>query len=429
MALAISLAAQMRVDAMESTFLVGILYTWIPRIRNRVWLVSLSTALWMFSWGMCFTPSSLGLGHKAGEGTTSNKQVPVWRVDLRSVGFTGFSPKQDTWSIHLEPNPLSFTDTKVLVATFITREDVTTLARRDQPGEPLPLRLHGIFLDADVGKVRTTKEWSITRPHGGIVAAGEGRFLVLTPDLVAVYSPAFDLVRKFKLSAEQQSHLWDFHVSPSGKSILVEYQDQGGEFQWLDTDSLQPQPAWREILTQVAVSDNGLAFEHNPGPTSAVSHIVLFRQRDGTERTVCRVLVRQMNSRCDDPEFISNDIIALLGFHEFTLVARIGGDPLLQASFRQDEWLGFHLYPSADGKRLAVTIWEHQGGSALFDIDSRNVLKRIEVYDVSNPTPIYTLDAKQQKIKYVSGVALSPDGSLMAIMADGVVETYQLPGH
>lgn len=383
--------------------------------------------MWIFFWGILLTRSSLGLGHKPERKAASGADSPVWSVDLRSVGFTGYAPKQETWGLNLRPNPLYFTDNKVLIATFITREVVTTLARRDQPGESLPLKLHGIFLDADTGKVQVSKEWPITRPRGGVVASGDGRFIVLTPGLVALYSPSLELVKDFKLSPEQQSHLWDFHVSPTGQSILVEYHYPDSSFQWIDAGSLQPQPAWKDLLTHVFIFDNGLAFEQNPNLTSGVSHKVLIRPRDGPERTICRVLTGQVNSSCGDPEFVSDDVLALTMPHGLTLVPKSGGDVLLKASFRDDEWLGHPLHPSADGKRFAATLWEHKGGSALLDIGFHSVLKRIEIYNLPNPHPIYTLDAKQRKIKDVSGVALSPDGYLMAILTDGVVEVYQIP--
>ncbi|HEY6763287.1 MAG TPA: hypothetical protein VI386_00830 [Candidatus Sulfotelmatobacter sp.] len=285
-------------------------------------------------------------------------------------------------------------------------------------------------METGTGKVRASKEWPITRPGGGVVAAGDGRFAVLAPALITLYSPSLELVKDFKLSSEQQSHLWDFHLSTTGKSILVEYHYPDSSFQWIDAGSLQPQPAWRDLLTHVSIFDNGLAFEHNPGITSGVSHIVLIRQRDGPERTVCRVLVGEVNRNCGNPEFISNDVLALLTPHGVTLVPKTGGAALFKTSFRDDEWLGSRLYPSADGTRFAVTVSAHKGGSALLDIGFRNVLKRIIVYDLPSGKAVYTLNAKQQKVEDVSGVALSHDGSLLAILSGGLVNVYKLSsGH
>ena len=352
---------------------------------------------------------------------------------MRSLGYTGLAPKQEQAGFHLRPNPLCFSEDKVLIATFITREDVTTLARRNEPNATLPLRLHAIFLDAEAGKTRHTKEWSITRPRGGVIAAGDGRFAVLTPAMIALYSPNLELVKDFKLSSEQQSHLWDFHVSSSGKSILAQYQYLGAHYQWLDSDSLEPQGAlWSESLPVLSISDDKeiASFRDTYVKAKGIDIFeALIQPRDGPQRTVCRVLAGQAGS-CGEPEFVSNDLLALWMPHGFRVVPKTGSDALFKASFRNDEWLGLPLYPSAGGKRFAVTVWEHKGGSAFFDIGFHSVLKRIVVYDIPSRQPVYIFDARKQKTKDVSGVALAPDGSLLAILIDGVVQVYQLPsGH
>jgi hypothetical protein len=396
------------------------------RFQFRLRLALSSVPLWIFFLGMSLTLSSYAVIHKAEGKAASGAGSPVWRFDLRSVGFTGFMPKGEQWGLHLRPNPLCFADNNALIVTFITREYVTTLARRDQPSES-PLMLHGIFLDANAGKVRTTKEWSITRSRGGIVPAGDGRFAVLTPAMIALYSPSLEFVKDFKLSSEQQTHLWNFYPSPTGKTILVEYHYPESSFQWIDTDPLQPRPTWSDRVPSDSISDSEIAFARETfvKSTGFVDEVLL-RPRAGPEQTICRGIVGKGDS-CGVPQFLSNNVLALLMPHGVSVVPKTGGDALLKASFRDDEWLGRPLHPSVDGKRFAMTVWAHKGGSAFFDIDSHSVLKRVVVYDMPSRQAVYTLDAKQQKIKDASGVALSPDGSLLAILTDGILEVYQIP--
>jgi hypothetical protein len=221
-------------------------------------------------------------------------------------------------------------------------------------------------------------------------------------------------------------------VSPTGKSILVDYHYPEASFQWIDAGSLQPQPAWSDGLDISSISDNGVAFARNPEiKSNGVSHEVLIRSRDGSERTVCRSFVGHRLDSCGDPKFLSNEVLALWEYHEFSVVTKTAGEALFKATFRDDDWLGSRLLgsplrPSADGKRFAVAVWAQKGGSALFDISSHDVLKRIVVYDLPSRQAIYTLDAKQQKIKDFSGLALSADASLMAILTDGIVEVYRV---
>jgi hypothetical protein len=426
---AISAVAQMKADATEYIFHPRALCIWIRRIHSRVHLRSLSTVLWILCWVILLTPLFRGLGHRPEEKITSGTGRLAWSIDLRSVGFTDFAPKQEQWGLHLRPNPLCFTDNNVVSATFITQEQTNDLAHRDQPDEALPLRLHAIFLDAESGKVRASKEWFLTRPRGGVIAVGSGRFAALTPAMIAVYSPSFELEKDFKLSSKQQSELWDFRPSPSGKSIVAEYHTAQSYFQWIDTNTLLPRSTFIPNVS-FSISDDDVVVWRNPYIKSKGSLTeLLIQTADGPWRTICRVLNGQDDTCSGRPQFLSNDLLALVMPHGFNLMLKTGGDAFFKMSFHKDEWLDCPLYPSRDGKRIAVTVWGHKGGSAILDTSSRSRLKRIEIYDLSNLHAVFTLDAKQQKIQNVTGVALSPDGSMLAILTEGFVKVYQLPLH
>jgi hypothetical protein len=249
--------------------------------------------------------------------------------------------------------------------------------------------------------------------------------------LVALYSSKFEKLQTLSFSSEQQSHLWDLYASPSGKSLLAEYHYPSALYQWIDASSLQPQPAWKDerLPSAVSISDGGLTFFSQEFIKSQNVYInrVIVKSRTGSERVICHEIGQ--GAGCGVPHFLSNELLALWMPHGVSVVPKVGGSPLLAVSFRDDEWVGQMLYPSSDGNRFAVTVWAHKGGSTLLDIDYHTVLKRIEIYDVPHSHPVYTLDAKQQRLKDVSGVALSPDGSLIAILTDGVVEVYRVPSH
>lgn len=191
---------------------------------------------------------------------------------------------------------------------------------------------------------------------------------------------------------------------------------------------MHTEPPWNDSLPGASISDGELAFSKSPyiKSNNAFVHEVLVKPRNGPKQTVCREIAEQDDNCSGIPQFLSNEVLALWMPHGLRLVSKTGGDPLLKINFRDDEWLGRSLYPSSDGSRFVVTVWAHKGGSAFLDVDYHSVLKRIVVYDLPSRQAVFTLDAKQQKIKNVSGVALSPDGSMMAIMTDGVVEVYQI---
>jgi hypothetical protein len=381
----------------------------------------------MLSWATLPTLFSPALGHNDSQlGLVRHQAVLVWQFDLRSAGYTGIAAMREQWGLHLRPNPLCFTENNVLIATFVTHENVPVLVERDQKDKQSPLVLHAVFLRTDTTKVQATKLWPLTHPHGGVVSAMDGSFVVLTPAMIALYSADLRLLRQFDLSAEQQSHLWTFHTSPNGKSILVEYHYPEAYFQWVEFPSLQPQSLWHDSLPGVSVSNKNMAiFKETFTKETGLVHKVLVRSSNGSEQTLCRSGDRQ-SENCGLPQFISDDKLALLTPHSLAILPRSGGDPILAAKFRDDEWLDPQVFPTADGKRFAATVWAHKGGSELFDVSYRNVLKRIVVYDVDNQQPISELDGRNEQIKSASGVALSMDGSLIAILSESVIRVYAL---
>jgi hypothetical protein len=138
--------------------------------------------------------------------TSKNIAVPspVWRFDLRSVGYSGYEPAKEESGFVCEANPLTFADESVLIATFLTREKTTALARRDRLSDESPLRLNGVFLDANHGTARATKQLPVTNAGSGIIAVGDGRFLVLAPSALSLYSPDLQVLKKLGFSAVEQ---------------------------------------------------------------------------------------------------------------------------------------------------------------------------------------------------------------------------------
>ena len=252
--------------------------------------------------------------------------------------------------------------------------------------------------------------------------------MLLAPEIIALYSPKLEQLKTLPLSSEQRSHLWDLSF-PLWKIAFGGVSYPEALYQWIDINSLQPQPTWKDgrLPLGVSISDGELTFFRSLFLKSESVYLngVIVKSRDGAERLVCREIGQ--GTGCGIPQFLSDEVLALWMSHSLSVMPKAGGDPLLTASFHDDEWVGRPFYPSSDGNRFAVTVWAHKGGSVLFDIDYHIALKRIVVYDLPSREALFTLDAKQQKIKNVSGVALSPNGSLMGILTDGVVEVYQLP--
>lgn len=220
------------------------------------------------------------------------------------------------------------------------------------------------------------------------------------------------------------SRIYGTFIRPH-RATPIEYHFPEARYQWFDLDSFQPQPAsWSQSLPVRSVSeDREIATVKDAFLKAQKMNIseTLIQPGNGPLRVVCQTSVTP--DSCGRPQFLGNKNLALFGSHYFEVVPETGGDPLIKVSFRDDEWLGQPLTPSAGSKRFAVTIWTRAGGSQLLDISSHAVLKRIMVYDTQSRKKVFTLEARQQ-VKHASAFALSPDGSRLAVLADGVIYVY-----
>jgi hypothetical protein len=357
--------------------------------------------------------------------------LPLWQFDLRSVGYTGFEPpKHERTGLTFKPELLCFTENSTLAANFITRSDVTTLTRRDGPGESLPLRLHAVFLDSTAGTVRASREWPITRPEGWVAAAGDGKFVVIAPASLSLYSPAFELQQRFLLSTSQQATVRNFHTSPGGQSILAEYRTKHQHSsQWIDVATMKPAFTWDVLFPWVSISDGEFATsKESYTEANGVVAEVSVHTPEGDSRTVCRSRLGH-GLGCGSPFFISNRLLVLWRAHAFSLISTTDGEPILQDNVQNDEWFGWPAHPSSNGNRFAATVWVHKGENAFLDLDYKSVLKRIVVYDIPGQRLIYTLDFGKKNISSAIGIAISPDGAQIAVLVDGIVSAYQLPAN
>jgi WD40 repeat protein len=108
-------------------------------------------------------------------------------------------------------------------------------------------------------------------------------------------------------------------------------------------------------------------------------------------------------------------------------LARTDGEILFEQEFAENEFVKLRDV-SAASQRLAVASYKEHGGSWILDIGGRSLVYRIRVYDLPRRQWVYALDGKKQRINSISGLALSPNGSLLALISqDGILEVYRIP--
>jgi hypothetical protein len=354
--------------------------------------------------------------------TLGELSQPNWQFDLRTVGYTGFSAKGEQWDLHFKIDPVSFTSDNLVVVTFLTRIYTDELRRRAAPNES-PFMLNAVFLDAATGQVRSTKQWPIRRPRAGIISSSDGRFLVVSWDRMSVYSTDFKLLHEFTVPLTFDGaaiNAWEFYPSPSGRSFVLELdQDKIAQYEWFTLD-LAPVLHWADLFYRVrAISDTDLAtVVGNPPPLSNEVYI-------GHLRDPLRLLCRS----CGIPQFLDNETIALLQAHEIKLL-RTDGTFLSAIALKNDEWMAGRYYPlrpAATSTRFAFAVWAHKGGSAFFDTSSHSVPEKVLVVDTLKQDAICAINASKQHIASLEGLGLSSDGSLVATLSDGIVRVWRIP--
>jgi len=199
--------------------------------------------------------------------------------------------------------------------------------------------------------------------------------------------------------------------------------DKSLELEWLDPDSLKLKQTWN--------APDGM-FYQTGNDYVPLDDGVLVTLRDSQLGT-CEVKFVDFNGAwtvsyssstvCQtSAQALDNATFYVIEGNELKLIKR-DGSTLFRQSIKKGEFADV-IRPSADGNRLAIAFVALRVGSEFFDVNSHQVLKRIQVYDIPSRRVVFTLENKGVDLQSVSDFGLSPDGSQLVVLRGGIVETY-----
>jgi len=359
---------------------------------------------------------SLALGLNAGRSGASALPQPIWQVDLHSFGYDGYKPNRE-FRTGPTLHPLCFPSNGVLIVSFLKHDATTALMAPDRNNGNLPLKLHAIFLSAEAGTVQATKTWPTPHPHVDVIPARNGQFAVLLPGKLTLYSPDIEPLKELSipLPPPPLDPPYDM-ASPQGESAVLGFSGKDSHIDWINTDNLRILGSWKEPMTTCSVSDRQLAICQEEG---FVSEVIL-RDVTGAERLLCRD-----RDNCGLAQFVNDNLLCLVRTHSLRLMTT-SRQMLFSQDFPEDDYIATPMAISSNGQRFAEGVWAPRGGN--FDTNFRTLSKRVMVFNVPTRQWIYILSAKEQKLKAPMSVALSPDGTLMAILdPSAIVRVYRLP--
>ena len=360
---------------------------------------------------------------------------PLWRVNLKSQGYPANSDELQRRRGFANIDTISFVSENAVAATFVTRERIPDLQRRDDPNHVRPYRLHAIFLDAHTGKTIHTAEWPIDYPNAGIFPRRDGGFLLVTAEKIASYSADWNYLKEIPFSDFHSSTatLGGIAESPNESSLVIQFLVRNSAMCFrIRTDTLDYAIVPCAALEVFTVSDDKIVEPQRlPGEN--------FHPEDTPSHAYIEHRAAMANAPATGiPQFIGNDAMAVFSSEHISVVDRAGKLSFVWDFVPQERWideLGRPLRSSANGQRFAIVTnrspFTRRGPPTAIHISTGDIPAEmpldIEVCDLAAAQWIYTLRVNPERLQKIWGLALSPSGNNLAIDSGGTIQIFALP--
>lgn len=447
-------------DAMVGCILQTASSTSTVPTRTAIWSALRSILALTLCWGIFFTPS-----FPAGRDPLPFlRQARMWRLDLRLLGYDGYAPSPADFSAPTLTG-LSFSPSGTLLVSFLTQAEPGGLRTRSKIGDNF--RLHILEVNPHDGVVLSAAVVPVESYLVDVIAALDGRFVVIAGSHLALYSATgvLESSRDLGVPGGQSTELGGVRAASDGGSFVAVYDRAGVSF-WVATTSLRTIASTRGQVS--AVADNLLAVRLF-GRFSSLDAVVarlggkdpcdgrsfgqpIFPARDAREQEV------QVTAVCNR----AGELVGTLGgqagrvgrvrFHvrgtdtlEGPFFGKFLGDT--RALLYKDDGYAIGIYTTSDWREIASWKYDHTrgdqvvlpaaGGScfAILEWGGRSVpaldvygsrqLKSVSLYDVESRR--VSVSRAASVVRRFEGASLSPNGSVLALMAGGVVEAYRSP--
>jgi hypothetical protein len=370
---------------------------------------------------------------------------PLWEIDLAKFGYQGRPPAalQFLTNVSLMPfgswidqQGVTFTDPKVVVIYFVVHDDPPGALIGREPSPSDPFRLVAIFLNAGNGEFIKKLDWPIPTGSNGVspsffFPASNGRFMVGLGSSLQLYSPDFKLLAHMDAGSDL-----DPIASPSGDSLLLKTANQV-DGQWttryalVDAGTLSTLKSWSE------------ASSHAPHPVQTiwgeelawVSRSSLYW--NASPESVPKELLTNYGGSCGEWNFVSKEELAgpVCGAANRLLTVSTQGNVVWQFDLGFEQVDG-PVVASANGQRLAVpgfrwgsgrNNWPDQLTARVFGLKSGTPLLTLSVPRNLGEGDNYFVGSYGDTRFGWGGLALSPQGDLLAVKSGASVQVYRVP--
>lgn len=349
----------------------------------------------------------------AGGAKGKNATIPLWTAnvieDLRDAGRN-------------RPGIAFLDDNRIIV--YNVALDTSELSSRANADASSPFLLQASVIDVRSGKIVNTKEWR-TRHDGSLVQVTSGGVVVRTGDIIRFCSKNLVEIRRDVVFADPNDGL-EIRTSTTGKTVLLNHyhinpQGRVGSsgMEVLNGDTLEPILNWVQspgIIDKYAITDEIIAsnrYENVHGTVVATKFgsgawFPLFR----LSSDVC--------SPGQSGVFVTEN--ALVCVSRNFVVSSTTGQILMNAPLDKADGKGTQIAVSRNSRYVAVLLEKFRD---LWDTGGHITSLRAAVYELAMRQRVMTVVVSPLP-KHDYGIALSPDGSELAILSDGTVSMYSV---
>lgn len=354
-------------------------------VFNRLLIILGLTVSWV---SCCHVPSEP-------HGLSSAR--PVWTVDLRTKGYS--------------PDPFTITSAPEAARqiAFGSNDELVIIKDSGSFANPNPAR--AFVLGTKSGDLRNDVRW-VTNRWPYIFATAQGNYAVVANDGMVLYSPGLKQIVATAANTAADK------VSPDGYSLAAWKTIPGhGLTYFLNADTLRPTGTQFLDTNVESISPDAIAY--------------IARRKDSTTDSVFvnngKSTGSRYDTKCDQVQarFVSANVLTIVGCDVMEVVSDGGSELFAEQVLGPLGYSGFAA-ASRSGNRFAIRQTFDKSG------DPPTICtERVTVFDVKSRKAVFVTDVQQLRGfdsgPKASGIALSPDGRLMAVNSAGVVQLYQLP--
>ncbi len=359
----------------------------------------------------------------------------ILKLDLRSLGATGLEVAADQPDRPVYSGHLNFFDDSTLAISFPIFNPVLKLSTREHPTGGSML-LHTAVIDLTNGHTRMQRSWG-NAGKTDVIAAGP-RLVLVSDRRVEIVSRDLEPVRAYRYALNTPYRL---RTSETGNTLfLITREDHDELVQVLDPAGHRPSYSFRAPFEEHdAFSDTNFAFTRVEGKTSEIVRVSLDDLRRGTAEL--RPLPYRPEGRCTDPYFVTDNVLVIGGVCEHMTV--LASDGTIQEQQQVSTATFFSLagriqipevnylagfVASRDESRFAVVLRNAEGQKRKGELPAAEYRARsLAVYDTSGTLIFQTPVPQPEKGTFAIDQAISPDGSVVALLVGWNVWVYRVP--